>query len=270
MGGLTFIVNDPVSVRTDRFMSLQVFMEYLKDEKGPMTFPGIEGLAFVNTKYSKDPTWPDMQFHFGPSSINSDGGVNIRKITNLRDSVYNTVYKPLEKAETWTILPLLLRPKSRGWVRLQSKNPFVQPSLEPNYFSHQEDIDILIDGIRIALNVSATRAMQRFGSRPHRIPFPACRGYPFDSDAYWECHLRQFTFTIYHPSGTTKMGPNWDPTAVVDHRLRVYGISGLRVADAGIMPTIVNGNPNAAVIMIGEKAADMIKEDWGAIYSGRF
>jgi choline dehydrogenase len=111
----------------------------------------------------------------------------------------------LQDAETWTILPLLLRPKSTGWVRLQSRNPFVQPSIEPNYFAHQEDIDVLTEGIRIALNVSDTRAMQRFGSRPHRIPFPECRQFPFDTDEYWECGMRQFTFTIYHPSGTTKM-----------------------------------------------------------------
>lgn len=231
-----------------------------------MTFPGIEGLAFVNSKYA-DPSglWPDIQFHFGPSSINSDGGMNIKRITNLKDSVYETVYKPLGSAETWTILPLLLRPKSTGWVRLQSRNPFVQPSLEPNYFAYKEDVAVLTEGIKIAMNISDTMAFQRYGSRPHPIPFPECRHLPLFSDEYWECSMRQFTFTIYHPAGTCKMGPNWDPGAVVDHRLRVYGISGLRVIDASIMPTIISGNPNAPVIMIGEKGADMIKEDWGAL-----
>lgn len=263
LGGLTFLVNDPVTVTKSRFQTPAVAMEYVLNERGPMSFPGIEGLAFVNSKYA-DPSglWPDIQFHFGPSSVNSDGGEQIRKILNLRDGVYNTVYKPLEKSETWTILPLLLRPKSSGWIRLRSKSPFIQPSIEPNYFAHPEDVAVLVEGIKIAHNVSATAAFQRFGSRPHKIPLPGCRHLPFMSDEYWECCIRQFTFTIYHPTGTAKMGPDWDPTAVVDSRLRVYGISGLRVVDASIMPTIISGNPNAPVIMIGEKAADMVKEDW--------
>lgn len=263
LGGLTFVVNDPVTVTKSRFQTPAVAMEYVLNERGPMSFPGIEGLAFVNSKYA-DPSglWPDIQFHFGPSSVNSDGGEQIRKILNLRDGVYNTVYKPLEKSETWTILPLLLRPKSSGWIRLRSKSPFIQPSIEPNYFAHPEDVAVLVEGIKIAHNVSATAAFQRFGSRPHKIPLPGCRHLPFMSDEYWECCIRQFTFTIYHPTGTAKMGPDWDPTAVVDSRLRVYGISGLRVVDASIMPTIISGNPNAPVIMIGEKAADMVKEDW--------
>ncbi|XP_058447544.1 glucose dehydrogenase [FAD, quinone] [Malaya genurostris] len=264
LGGLTFVVNEPVTVKTSRFTTIPVAFDYIFNERGPMTFPGIEGVAFVNTKYA-DPSgkWPDIQFHFGPSSVNSDGGQYIRKILNLRDGFYNTVYKPLQSAETWTILPLLLRPKSTGWVRLQSRNPFIQPTIEPNYFAHPEDVAVLVEGIKIAVNVSSTQAFQRFGSRPHKIPFPSCRHLPFMSDEYWACCIQQFTFTIYHPTGTAKMGPSWDPGAVVDARLRVYGVSGLRVVDASIMPTIISGNPNAPVIMIAEKAADMIKQDWG-------
>lgn len=202
LGGLTFLVDEPVTFTRARFTSVAVGMDYIMNERGPMTMPGVEGVAFVNTKYA-DPSgdWPDIQYHFAPSSINSDGGEQIRKVTNLRDGVYNTVYKPLLNSETWTILPLLLRPKSSGWVRLRSKNPMAKPLIEPNYFAHREDIDVLIEGIKIACNISDQPAMQRFGSRPHRIPFPACRHLPFMSDEYWECSMRQFTFTIYHPTG---------------------------------------------------------------------
>ncbi|EDW75339.2 uncharacterized protein Dwil_GK19743, partial [Drosophila willistoni] len=265
LGGLTFVVDAPLTVTRNRFQTIPVSMEYILRERGPMTFSGVEGVAFLNTKY-QDPSvdWPDVQFHFCPSSINSDGGEQIRKILNLRDGFYNTVYKPLQHSETWSILPLLLRPKSTGWVRLNSRNPLQPPKIIPNYFAHQEDIDVLVEGIKLAINVSNTQAFQRFGSRLHNIPLPGCRHLPFQSDAYWACCIKEFTFTIYHPAGTCRMGPSWDVTAVVDPRLRVYGVSGVRVVDASIMPTIVNGNPNAPVIAIGEKASDMIKEDWGA------
>lgn len=263
LGGLTFIVDEPVTFTRRRFQTAAVGMDYIINERGPMTMPGVEGVAFVNTKYA-DPSgqWPDIQYHFAPSSINSDGGEQIRKILNLRDGVFNTVYKPLLNAETWTILPLLLRPKSSGWVRLRSKNPLHKPLIEPNYFAHREDVRVLVEGIKIAVNISTQPAMQRFGSRLHTIPFPACRHLPFASDEYWECSARQFTFTIYHPTGTCKMGPSYDEGAVVDSRLRVYGVNGLRVVDASIMPTIISGNPNAPTIMIGEKGADLVKEDW--------
>lgn len=264
LGGLTFVIDDPISFTKKRYQTLQVAMEYIINEKGPMSsLGGVEGLAFVNTKYApKSGLWPDVQFHFAPSSINSDPE-QIRKISGMRDSVYNTVYKPLKDADTWTILPLLLRPRSTGWVRLKSKDPMVYPDINPNYFTHKEDIQTLTEGIRIALNVSATKAFQRFNSRPHELPFPGCRQYAFDTDEFWECSIRHFTFTIYHPTSTCKMGPSTDPDAVVDHRLNVYGIKNLRVIDASIMPNIVSGNTNAPTIMIGEKGADMIKEDWG-------
>lgn len=263
LGGLTFIVNKPVTFTKKRFQTFSVAMSYILNEKGPMTSQGIEGLAFVNTKYApQSGTWPDIQFHFAPSSVNSDGGEHIRRILNLRDRVYNTVYKPLENSETWTILPLLLRPKSSGWVKLKSKNPFQAPSIEPNYFAYKEDIKVLIEGIRIAMALSNTTAFQVYGSRPHTIPMPGCQHHLLFSDEYWECSLKHFTFTIYHPTSTCKMGPKHDQEAVVDPRLRVYGIANLRVVDASVMPTIISGNPNAPVMMIAEKASDIIKEDW--------
>ena len=263
LGGLTFVINDPISFKKSRYQSFPVALEYILNERGPLTSLGVEGVAFVNTKYANTSIdWPDIQFHFAPSSINSDGGEHIRRVVGLRDRVYNTMYKPLVKAETWMILPLLLRPKSTGWIRLKSANYLHYPEIIPNYFAYPEDVATLVEGIKIAVNLSSTPAFQKYGSRLHTIPMPGCGHFTFKSDEYWECALRHFTFTIYHPSGTCKMGPNSDPDAVLDPRLRVRGVERLRVIDASIMPTIISGNPNAPVIMIGEKGADLIKEDW--------
>ncbi|KAF7409734.1 hypothetical protein HZH68_004115 [Vespula germanica] len=112
------------------------------------------------------------------------------------------------------------------------------------------------------MSVSNTNAFRRFNSRPYSIKLPACQRFPFAINEYWEWAIRQFTFTMYHPVSTCKMGPRNDPIAVVDLKLRIYSVKGLRVVDASIMSTIVNGNNNTPVIMIGEKANAIIKKDW--------
>ncbi|CAG9830996.1 unnamed protein product [Diabrotica balteata] len=267
MGGLTFRINKPVSIVQDRLQAFPMTMQYVMHEQGPMTtLGGVEGLAFVNT-YMGNRSWPDIQFHMAPASINSDAGAKVRKVLGLTDELYNTVYKPIANKDVYTLMPLLLRPRSRGWVRLRNKNPFSPPLINANYFDHPLDILTLVEGAKIAINISETQAFKKFGSRLHNIPFPNCRQFEFTSDKYWECHIRTISMTIYHPVGTCKMGPTWDTEAVVDPRLRVYGVGGLRVIDASIMPTIPSGNTNAPTIMVGEKGADLIKEDWLGIRS---
>ncbi|XP_071050377.1 glucose dehydrogenase [FAD, quinone]-like [Onthophagus taurus] len=262
MGGLTFLVNKPIAIVQDRFEAFPMTMQYVTKSRGPMTtLGGVEGLGFVNTIYGNR-SWPDIQFHMAPASINSDNGARVKKSLGLKESLYNAVYKPIANKDTWTIMPLLLRPRSTGWVKLRSKNPFHYPMINANYFNDPFDVKVLVEGAKIAMNLSHAQAFKQFGSRVHPVPFPNCRNYEFGSDQYWECHMRTFSMTIYHPVGTCKMGPSWDTEAVVDPRLQVYGIKNLRVIDASIMPKIVSGNTNAPAIMIGEKGADLVKEDW--------
>nr|CAH7724670.1 unnamed protein product [Callosobruchus chinensis] len=271
MGGLTFMIDKPVSIVQDRFQAFPMTMQYVMHGKGPMTtLGGVEGLAFVNTYlgFLGNRSWPDIQFHMAPASINSDAGAKVRHVLGLREDLYDMVYGPIANKDVWTLMPLLLRPRSRGWVRLRNKNPFAPPLIHANYFDDPHDIKTLVEGAKIAINISESRAFKRFGSRLHRIPFPNCKHLQFASDAYWECHIRTISMTIYHPVGTCKMGPDSDKEAVVDPRLRVYGVSGLRVIDASIMPTIPSGNTNAPAIMVGEKGADLIKEDWLDGYRG--
>ena len=137
------------------------------------------------------------------------------------------MYEPISNKDVWSAIPVLLRPRSRGIIKLRTKNPFDYPLIYPNYFFDDFDIKTLIEGVKIVLAMSKTKSLQRFGSRLHNIPFPGCTKVPLYTDAYWECMIRHYSVTIYHPVGTCKMGPYWDPNAVVDPELKVYGIKAV-------------------------------------------
>ncbi|XP_063239099.1 glucose dehydrogenase [FAD, quinone]-like [Bacillus rossius redtenbacheri] len=262
LGGLTFICNG-TSLRTyDLIGNSDNYVEYLAHNRGPFSIPGgCEALAFYDLQ-SPDATdgYPDMELLFQGGSIVSDPTLKMN--FGISDDLFDKVYKDIENEDTWMVLPMLLRPKSRGRIMLKDKNPKHKPLIYANYYTAKEDLEIMVAGVKKAIELSRTEAMQRFGSRLHNNTIPGCAQFQFGSDEYWGCAARQLTFTIYHHSGTCKMGPGSDPTAVVDPRLRVHGIAGLRVVDASIMPVIPNCHTNAPTYMIAEKASDMIKEDW--------
>lgn len=112
-----------------------------------------------------------------------------------------------------------------------------------------------------AIDVASTKAFKHYNATLIPVPFPGCKHITFKSDPYWACVARQVTTTVAHYAGTCKMSTRRN-SGVVDHKLRVHGISGLRVADASVMPTIIAGHTTAPVYMIAEKVSDMIKEDW--------
>lgn len=113
-----------------------------------------------------------------------------------------------------------------------------------------------------AISITQSRHFKKYNITMITIPFPGCESQVFGSDEYWACAVRHVATTLGHQVGTCKMGPSNDPEAVVDEKLRVYGIKGLRVVDGAIMPNVVAGHTNAVIMMIGEKAADMIKQQW--------
>lgn len=151
----------------------------------------------------------------------------------------------------------VLRPKSRGTLELASADPTDDPLIDPAFLDDERDIQTLLRGVKLLQRILRAPAFDRAKAKP----LYAAQS---DDDAEILADIRARADTVYHPVGTCKMGAADDETAVVDPRLRVRGVAGLRVADASIIPQIVSGNTNAPAIMIGEKAADMIKDDWEA------
>jgi choline dehydrogenase-like flavoprotein len=175
---------------------------------------------------------PDIQFHFLPGSGLEAG------VSQLGE-------------HGCTLNSCFLRPKSRGTVKLASADPFAAPLIDPNYFAEEYDRKISIGGFRLAREIMAQPAFRPF-LRAERLPGPEAQ-----SDAELMAYARRHGKTDYHPVGSCKMGV--DALAVVDPELRVHGLAGLRVCDSSIMPQLVSSNTNAPTIMIGEKAADLVR-----------
>ncbi|XP_050520136.1 glucose dehydrogenase [FAD, quinone] [Daktulosphaira vitifoliae] len=264
VGGIVFKIDYPVSLVMNRVVNIPAALRYAVLGSGPLTSSiGLESVAFISTKYANQTDdWPDIEFMLTSTSTNSDGGTAAKKAHCLSDNFYDEYLSELNSKDVFGVFPMLLRPKSRGRILLRSKSPNQYPLLYHNYFSDVEDLRVLREGVKAAVAIGETQAMKRFGARFHAKPVPGCKHLEQFTDEYWECVVRQYTLTIYHMSGTAKMGPISDPLAVVDPKLRVYGIQGLRVIDASIMPQVTNGNINAPVIMIGEKGSDMIVNYW--------
>jgi choline dehydrogenase-like flavoprotein len=151
-----------------------------------------------------------------------------------------------------TMLPSLLYPESRGEVRLRSSDPLAPPVLEPRYFSEPADMALLVEGVKLSREIARVGALSRACLEEVR-PGPAAT-----SDDAIRADIRARVNTIFHPVGTCKMGT--DDRAVVDPELRVRGIDGLRVVDGSIMPRIIGGNTHAPIVMIAERASDLIRK----------
>ncbi|XP_011158387.1 glucose dehydrogenase [FAD, quinone] [Solenopsis invicta] len=262
-GGLTWTVKEPVGIRLFDMVNptLPYIGDFLTGRSGPLTVPGAcEALAFIDTKNPKKRDGlPDMELLFIGGGFKGDIILPIVMGFNNR---MRQIWQKYNNNYGWAILPMLLKPKSRGRIRLLANDINVKPEIVPNYFDDPEDVRTMIAGIRAAISVGQTKTMEMFGSQLSNDTFPGCENYKYDSDDYWECAVRTASLTIYHYTGTCKMGPRGDPTAVVDPRLKVIGVQGLRVADGSIMPEIISAHTNIPIYMIAEKLADMIKEEW--------
>lgn len=202
---------------------------YAQSRMGPLTSNVAEAGGF--TKVLPDSPVPDLQFHFAPSYFVNHGFDN-------------------PTGHGFSIGATLVHSKSVGYLKLRTGSPHDHPIQQPNLLTHEDDMKILLEGVKLARKIAAAPALARYREREY-LP-----GEQAQSDDALRDSIRSYVQTLYHPVGTCKMGS--DPLAVVNDRLQVYGIEGLRVADASIMPTIVNANTHIPSVVIGEKTADLI------------
>ncbi|XP_059622157.1 glucose dehydrogenase [FAD, quinone]-like [Phlebotomus argentipes] len=265
-GALTFVVNSTGFSPFTSQLRIDDFTDYFLHRTGKFSLiGGVEALTFYKSPNSRDPPdWPDAEIIFLGGSFASDEGTGTIRGMNIRQDIYDTVWKSLENSQTDLCGAFIMqfRPKSKGYVKLRDKNPWSWPKFYPNYFQYEEDLEILLEATKEAIKIAQTPAMKAIGARIWDIPLPDCAHLHFGTDDYWRCSIRTLSLTLHHQVSTCKMGPYYDRTAIVDPELRVYGIQKLRVADCSVIPHPLTGHTNAVSFMIGEKLADMIKADW--------
>lgn len=278
--GIPFTMNASIGIDYLQTTSVQNILEYYITRNNSLTKNLDESTAFVKTKYnSPHDDWPDLQLNMMPGifnclpkaylslsrlflsigSLSTDFGLRLWKMQGLIKNVFTQVWKPYIGFNTFTIYALVNRPKSRGWVRLKTPDPYDPPLIDPNLYADEQDLNVLVEGLKFALKLGRTESMKQWDVHPFQTSFPGCEHLTLYSDKYLRCVAKVYTTVGWHPCCSNKMGPKSDPTAVVDTQLRVRGVKGLRVVDASVMPSIISGNTNAPTIMIAEKVADHMR-----------
>lgn len=242
-------------------LSDQLFMYFMRRD-GPFAYlNSIDLVGFVDSK-NVNGTKADIEYHHHAFERKSPVFLFFLRTLGYEDIVMQRLMQENEKYHISVAWVVLTNPKSTGEIVLRSNEPAEKPKIIPRYFEEQEDMNTMVRGLKIYAKYEDSITFKENDVELVKLNLPDCSKMKYKSDDYWECYSQMMSTTLYHPTGTAKMGPATDKDAVVDPMLKVMGTTGLRVADASIMPTIVSVNTNAAAIMIGERCADFIKDEW--------
>ena len=223
-------------VANSRWRSARDFLRYQLTRTGPLATGVYRAGAFLSLDNEQQPHWPNVQIHFGLVS-------------------FDRPHQPPHPFPGITLSACILRPESRGRIQLRSADPLAAPEIQANYLSTENDQRLAVQMVRKMREIASQSPLSDIIVQEHEP------GETSQSDADLLDWVRRRAGSIFHPVGTCAMGPASDPMAVVDARLRVHGVQGLRVVDGAVMPRIVSGNTNAPIIMLAEKAADLIRAD---------
>ncbi|KAK8777971.1 hypothetical protein V5799_020688 [Amblyomma americanum] len=233
--------------------------EYNETRTGLLTIPGaFEALLFTSSKEDKSAEtedYPDIELELAAMFPNE----LIGRSPYVDPAIYEKYYKPMFGKAGFMNAVAMVQPKSRGTVHLTSTNPYERPQINPNMLYYTEDLERIVNGTLKVMKLFNTAPMKAIGAEVWNEKFPYCNQFDIWSRDYVTCFVQHTAFPGQHVCCTAPMGTHKD--AVVDERLRVHGINGLRVMDASVMPAIVSGNTYAAVLMIGAKGADMVLKD---------
>ncbi|XP_045521210.1 glucose dehydrogenase [FAD, quinone]-like [Pieris brassicae] len=255
-------INMGAKAKSETFW-LNAAFQYLTEQKGPhaTNYDQANINAFLSVPDGK--TLPDVQIDHNYFVPNTSYVYSIcRTIMSFNEDICKQYSRMNADAELIIFFVSLCKPYSRGKILLRSNDPKEHPKIYSKYFSHPKDMDIFVKSLKRVMEIVDTDTFKKANAELKRIYFKDCDNYDLGSNRYWECMARTLTYNVYHPVGTAKMGSIADSTSVVDSNLRVIGVSGLRVIDASIMPTIPSVNTNAATMMIAERGSDFIKEKY--------
>ncbi|KAG7299277.1 hypothetical protein JYU34_017839 [Plutella xylostella] len=218
-------------------------------------YPRLNGFFSVSD-------WSRPQLQLSPYYFNQSSPLVFKALNNSLNYVEGVV-EPIQKAnadsEIFMMCLILLHPKSRGRIVYHSVDPLAAPDIYLGYLTHDDDLSIMREGIKKMLRLTESRYFSGWGARAVRLQLPTCAGLEYGSDEYWECYALALARTVWHQAGTARAG---GAGGVLDAALRVRGLQRLRVVDASALPAMPSGNTHATVMMLAERAADLIKEEY--------